>query len=75
MKKWINFIVKWFQKLWRLVFYIVGMVSLILGVVGVFQGYVALLIFFDCMVIILIPRICDEVFDPLLKKDDKEDWF
>lgn len=72
MKKWINFISKWFQKLWRLVFYIIGMVSLILEVTDVFPSSFGLLIFLDCMVIILIPRICDEVFDPLLKKDDEE---
>ena len=72
MKKCIDFIIKWFQKLWRLVFYIVGMVSLILGLVDVLPSNLCLLIFLDCMVVILIPRICDEVFDPLLKKDDEE---
>ena len=72
MKKWINFIGEWFQKLWRLVFYIGGMIGLILDVVGVFHDGIGLLIFLDCMVIILLPRICDEVFDPLLKKNDEE---
>lgn len=65
-------VVEWFLKLWRLVLYIGGMVALILGVTGVLRGYLSLFIFFDCMIIILMPRICDAVFDPLLKRDDKE---
>lgn len=72
MKKWISFINKWFQKLWRLVLYFGGMVALILEVTGVLHGWVGLAIFFDCMIFILMPRICDEVFDPLLGEDDKE---
>lgn len=72
MKKWINFIIKWFLKLWRLVLYLGGMVALILEVTGVLHGWVGLAIFFDCMIFILMPRICDEVFDPLLEEDDKE---
>jgi len=72
MKKWIYFISEWFQKLWRLVLYIGGMVALILAVIDVISSHSGLLIFFDCMICILIPRICDEALDPLLKKDDKE---
>jgi hypothetical protein len=72
MKKWISFIVEWFSKLWRLVLYIGGMIALILGLVDVFPSNLCLIVFLDCMVVILIPRICDEVLDPLLKKDDKE---
>ena len=76
MKKWIkkavNFISKWFQKLWRLVLYIGGMVSLVLGVTGLLHGWVGLVIFFDCMIFILMPRICDEVFDPLFEEDNDE---
>lgn len=72
MKKWINFIDEWFLKLWRLVLYIGGMVALILEVTGVLHGWVGLAIFFDCMIFILMPRICDEVFDPLLEEDNKE---
>ena len=72
MKKWIYFISEWFQKLWRLVLYIGGMVALILGVIDVISSHSGLLIFFDCMICILLPHINDEVFDPLLKKDDNE---
>ena len=72
MKKLIDFIDEWFHKLWRLVLYLGGMVALILEVTGVLHGWVGLVIFFDCMIFILMPRICDEVFDPLLKKDDDE---
>ena len=72
MKKWINFIIEWFQKLWRLVLYFGGMVALILEVTGVLHGWVGLAIFFDCMIFILMPLICDEVFKPLLEEDDKE---
>lgn len=72
MKKWINFIVKWFSKLWRMVLYIGGIVALILEVVGVLHDWVGLAIFFSCMIFILLPRICDEVFDPLLEDNDNE---
>ena len=72
MKKLIDFIDEWFHKLWRLVLYFGGIVALILEVTGVLHGWVGLAIFFDCMIFILMPRICDEVFDPLLKKDDEE---
>lgn len=72
MKKWINFIIEWFQKLWRLVLYFGGMVALILEVTGVLHGWVGLAIFFDCMIFILMPLICDEAFKPLLEEDDKE---
>jgi hypothetical protein len=72
MKKWINFVIEWFLKLWRLALYIGGMVALILEIVGVLHDGGGLFIFFDCMICILLPRINDEVFDPLLKKDNKE---
>lgn len=72
MKKWINFIIEWFHKLWRLVLYLGGMVALVLEVTGVLHGWVGLAIFFDCMIFILMPRIGDEVFKPLLEEDDKE---
>jgi hypothetical protein len=72
MKKWINFISEWFQKLWRMVLYIGGVVALILEVAGVLHGWASLAIFFDCMIFILMPRICDEVFKPLFKENDKE---
>jgi hypothetical protein len=72
MKKWINFISKWFLKLWRMVLYISGVVALILEVTGVLHGWVGLAIFFDCMIFILMPRICDEVFDPLFEEDNDE---
>ena len=72
MKKWINFITEWVLKLWRMVLYIGGMVALILGVVGVLHGWASLAIFFDCMIFILMPRICDEVFKPLSEEDNDE---
>lgn len=72
MKKWINFITEWILKLWRMVLYIGGMVALILGVVGVLHGWASLAIFFDCMIFILMPRICDEVFKPLSEEDNDE---
>ena len=76
MKKWIKkavgFIVEWSLKLWRLALYIGGMVALILEVTDVLPSSVGLLIFFDCMIFILMPRICDEVFKPLFEEDDKE---
>ena len=72
MKKLIDFIDEWFHKLWRLVLYFGGMVALILEVAGVLHDWVGLVIFFDCMIFILMPRICDEVFDSLLEEDNKE---
>ena len=72
MKKCISFIFKWFQKLWRLALYIGGMVALICQVIGITPDDSGLIIFLDCMAIIMIPRICDEVFKPLLEEDDKE---
>lgn len=72
MKKWINFIIEWGLKLWRLVLYIGGMMGLISEVTGVLHDGSGLLLFLDCMVIILLPRINDEVFNPLFEEDDKE---
>ena len=72
MKKWINFIVEWFLRLWRLVLYISGVMALILEVTGALHGGIGLLLFLNCMVIILLPRINDEVVKALFEEDDKE---
>lgn len=72
MKKCIDFILKWFLKLWRLAFYICGMVALTCQAIGIAPDDLGLIIFLDCMVIIMIPRICDEAFKPLLEKDNEE---
>lgn len=74
MKKILTCIIEieWVSKLWRLALYICGMVALILEVTGVLHDGIGLLIFLDCMVVILLPRINDEVFKPLFEEDDKE---
>lgn len=72
MKKILTCIIEWVFKLWRLVLYICGMVAIICGAVGIISGDLGLIIFLECMVIIMLPRICDEAFKPLLEKDDKE---
>lgn len=72
MKKCISFIFKWFQKLWRLAIYICGMVAIICQAIGIAPDDLGLIIFLDCMVMIMIPRICDEAFKPLFEEDDEE---
>ena len=72
IEKVVSFIIKWFKKLWRLAFYICGTVAVGCQAIGIAPNDLGLIIFLDSMVLIMLPRICDEAFKPLLEEDDKE---
>ena len=66
MKKLLNLFNKW----WRVVFYVVGIVFLLLGIVGVVDNTDADIAWLTTCTCIMIPRITDEIFAPFKENND-----